>query len=61
MQVNRGSWTLSPFGTGKTLVVYTLQPEVAGVPNFLIDYILLAKLESVIQAVQSRLASEKKR
>ena len=61
IKVNRGSWTLSPAGAGKTLVVYSLQSEVARCPNFFINYVLLAELKPVVKAVQIRLASENKR
>jgi uncharacterized membrane protein len=53
--VNRGSWKLTPKGEGRTLLVYSLEVEIKGYPNFLVRNILLGRQPGVVQAVIDRL------
>jgi uncharacterized protein YndB with AHSA1/START domain len=47
---NRGSWTLSPAGPDKTLVVYALEVEIRRYPNFLVRNVLLSRQKSVLNS-----------
>lgn len=55
--VNRGSWDLRPAGTGETLIVYTLDIEVARFPNFMVRAALLDRVSNIMRAVADRLAA----
>ena len=52
---NRGSWTLTPAGEGKTLLVYMLDVEVHRWPTFLVRNALLSRQRTVVEAVVNRL------
>ena len=52
LAVNRGSWQLSPAGTSGTLVVYSLQVELAGYPSFLVRNIIMDRLHLVVAAAR---------
>src|SRR5262249_50819997 len=55
--VNRGSWDLRTAGTGETLIIYTLDVEVARFPNFLVRAALLDRVSNIVRAVADRLAA----
>ncbi len=55
VRLNRGSWTLTPKGPGKTLLVYSLEVEIKGYPNFLVRNVLLSRQPGVMGAVVERL------
>jgi len=55
LSVNRGSWTLTPAGPGKTLAAYSLEIEINRVPTFAIRNVLLSKQQVGILAVAERL------
>jgi uncharacterized membrane protein len=52
---NRGSWTLTPAGEGKTLLVYTLEVEVRRWPTFLVRNVLLSRQRTVVESVVRQL------
>jgi hypothetical protein len=52
LKLNRGSWTLTPAGPEKTLVVYALEVEVRRVPAFLIRNALLSREIVVIESIE---------
>lgn len=58
--VNRGNWTITPAGEGKSLLVYTLQTEVNPFPKFFTNTVLLAQSKQVIKAVERRLKNIEK-
>jgi uncharacterized membrane protein len=55
--VNRGSWDLRPVGAGATLIIYTLDVEVARFPNFLVRAALLDRVNNIVRAVADRLTA----
>ncbi len=55
---NRGSWTLTPAGEGKTLLVYALEVEVRHWPTFLVRNALLSRQRTVVEAVVNRLQQQ---
>lgn len=58
--VNRGNWTITPAGEGKSLLVYTLQTEVDPFPQFFTNTVLLAQSKQVLKAVERRLQNPAK-
>jgi ribosome-associated toxin RatA of RatAB toxin-antitoxin module len=52
MAVNRGGWTLTATGPNQTLVVYTLQVEAAGYPNFFVRNLVLDRVSSVVSGLR---------
>src|SRR5262249_28832328 len=55
VQVLRGSWTLTPAGAGRTLLVYASHVEVKRLPDWLVANALLLRQPKVIRAVADRL------
>jgi uncharacterized protein YndB with AHSA1/START domain len=51
--VNRGSWTVSPVGTGSTLVVYSLDAEIPGYPAFAIRYAILHRSKTALRDLRA--------
>lgn len=51
MPVNRGSWTVTAAGRNRTIVVYALEVEAAGYPNFFVRHLLLNRLARVVSAL----------
>jgi uncharacterized membrane protein len=49
---NRGEWTVSAAGEGKSLVVYSLQLEVRKYPSFLARNILLDRLPLIVKGLR---------
>ena len=49
--VNRGSWTVTPMGQGRTLLVYSLEAEIAPFPNFVVRNVQLSREMEVVGAV----------
>jgi uncharacterized membrane protein len=52
LTVNKGSWTLTAAGPGQTLVVYALQVEADGYPNFFVRNLLLDRLSKVLYGLR---------
>jgi uncharacterized membrane protein len=52
LAVNRGSWTLTATGPSQTLVVYALQVEAEGYPNFFVRNLLLDRLHKVMNGLR---------
>jgi uncharacterized membrane protein len=52
MPVDRGSWRLTATGPNQTLVVYALQVEAAGYPNFFVRNLLLDRLHKVVSGLR---------
>jgi ribosome-associated toxin RatA of RatAB toxin-antitoxin module len=59
LAVNRGSWQVSSTKDGESLVVFSLEIEVAGYPNFLIRNILMDRLHTVLQALREEVQRRK--
>lgn len=55
--VMSGSWTLTPAGQGKTLLVYLVDAELKHYPNFLVRNLLLSRLKRVLREVAQAAAS----
>ena len=51
LAVNRGGWTLTPAGSGKTLVVFAMEVEVDHCPNFFVRTVLLHRVGAFITAL----------
>ena len=49
--VNRGNWTVTPAGGGKTLVAYSLETEVSPYPTFMVRNVLLSGQKKVLIAL----------
>jgi ribosome-associated toxin RatA of RatAB toxin-antitoxin module len=58
VELNRGSWELTPVGENQTLLVLTLQAEVRSSPTFFLRNFFLHRLKQVVRAVDKRLQSE---
>jgi hypothetical protein len=54
--VNRGSWTISPLGEDRSLVVYLLEVQDPPYPNILVNNVLLNETRAVVDAVERELA-----
>jgi uncharacterized protein YndB with AHSA1/START domain len=52
--VNRGSWVVTPAGSGRTLLVYTLDVKVRPYPDFVVRNVLLSRQPSIVDAVRRR-------
>src|SRR5437764_435269 len=48
---DRGSWTVTPAGPGRTLLVYALEAEITPFPNFVVRNVQLSREKEVIGAV----------
>jgi ribosome-associated toxin RatA of RatAB toxin-antitoxin module len=57
VEVNRGSWELTPAGENQTLLVLTLEAEVRGAQSFFLRNFFLHRLKVVVRAVEKRLQS----
>jgi hypothetical protein len=55
VRVIRGSFTLTPREGNKTLLVYSLEVELARYPNFLVRNVLLGRQPGVVRALRERL------
>jgi uncharacterized protein YndB with AHSA1/START domain len=53
-KVNRGSWVVTPHGTGETLLEYNLELKVSPFPDFIVRAVLLDQLKPVLKAVAIR-------
>jgi uncharacterized protein YndB with AHSA1/START domain len=53
MAVDRGSWTLTATAPNQTLVVYALQVEAAGYPNFFVRNLFLDRLHKVLEGLRN--------
>src|SRR5262249_1093122 len=51
VSVLEGSWTLTPAGPGKTLLVYTSDVELNRYPTFVVRNVLLSRQPTVLAAV----------
>jgi uncharacterized protein YndB with AHSA1/START domain len=58
LRVNRGAWTVTDAGDGKTLLALTLDAEVADAPAFLLRNVFRHRLKQVMRAAASRLESQ---
>jgi ribosome-associated toxin RatA of RatAB toxin-antitoxin module len=58
VQLNSGSWELTPVGENQTLLVLTLQAEVRSSPTFFLRNFFLYRLKQVVRAVEKRLQSQ---
>jgi len=54
--VDRGGWTLKRLPGERTLLVFRLQMEVEGYPNFLIRNILLDRLGTIVESMRAEVA-----
>lgn len=52
--LNRGSFAARPLGEGKTLLLYSLEVELSGYPNFLVRNVLLSRQPGVLRALVER-------
>ncbi|MCI0459378.1 MAG: SRPBCC family protein [Gemmataceae bacterium] len=55
VRLNRGSFTLIPKEGGKTLLVYSLEVELARYPNFVVRNVLLNRQPGVVRALMEYL------
>jgi uncharacterized membrane protein len=55
VRLNRGSFVLTPLGADRTLLVYSLEVEIASYPNFLVRNLLLSRQPGVMKALIERL------
>jgi ribosome-associated toxin RatA of RatAB toxin-antitoxin module len=53
-KVNRGSWVITPHGSGETLLEYNLELNVSPFPDFVVRTVLLDQLKPVLKAVANR-------
>jgi uncharacterized protein YndB with AHSA1/START domain len=53
-KVNRGSWVVTPHGSGETLLEYNLDLSVSPFPDFVVRAVLLEQLKPVVKAVAKR-------
>ena len=53
-KINRGSWVVTPHGTGETLLEYNLELKVSPFPDFVVRAVLLGQLKPVMRAVANR-------
>jgi uncharacterized membrane protein len=58
VKLNRGSWTLLPKDGGRTLLVYSLEVQLAGYPTWVVNNVLLSRQPGVVQAVIDRLKGQ---
>lgn len=56
-----GSWTLTPAGPNRTLLVYASEVEVPGYPGWFVRNVLLTRQPKVLQAVADRLERKEDR
>jgi len=55
VRLNRGSFVLTPLGADRTLLVYSLEVEIASYPNFLVRNVLLSRQPGVMKGLIERL------
>jgi len=53
-KVNRGSWVVTPHGSGETLLEYNLELTVSPFPDFVVRSVLLDQLKPILKAVANR-------
>jgi ribosome-associated toxin RatA of RatAB toxin-antitoxin module len=58
LELNRGSWELTPAADNQTLLVLSLEAEVAGTQTFFLRNFFLHRLKVVVRAVEKRLQTE---
>ena len=58
VQKLKGSWTVTPFGKGQTLLVYTSHVEIESYPDWVVVNALLSRQPKVMQAVADRLRDQ---
>lgn len=56
LTVNRGSWQVRALGKNDSLVVFSLEIELANYPNFLVRNILMDRLHYVLKALRQEVA-----
>jgi ribosome-associated toxin RatA of RatAB toxin-antitoxin module len=56
LSVNRGSWTLTGQGPGRTLAVYALQAEAERYPSFFVRNLLLDRLARVLTGLRNEVS-----
>lgn len=54
--INHGSWRITPAGDRQTLLVYSLQVEMARYPDFLVRALMRERLAGVLRAVRDEVA-----
>jgi len=59
LRVNRGGWTVSPAGDGKTLLTLSLEAQVEEYPTFFIRNAFLGRLPQALAAVAAELDARK--
>jgi hypothetical protein len=52
-KVNRGGWTVTPAGSGSSLVVYSLDMEITGYPAFVVRYAILHTGRPILKELRS--------
>lgn len=56
---NRGSWTLTPVASDKTLLVYALEVEFRQFPNVLVRNVFLSRQKGVVNALAAAVLKRK--
>jgi hypothetical protein len=56
--VNRGSWTVTPLGPDRSLLVYSIEVHEPPYPDLLVNNVLLSELAPVVEAVGADIARQ---
>jgi uncharacterized membrane protein len=54
--VDRGGWTVKRLSDDQTLLIFTLQMEIEGYPNFLVRNILMDRVGAIVQSMRDEVA-----